>query len=47
MNIIGVDKGLTLGKAKEFIIKAEFTGKIRTKKEATDSLNRNFQDLAI
>jgi len=44
MNIIGIDKGVILGKAKEFIIKAEFTGKIRTKKEAIESLKRNFQD---
>ena len=28
MNIIGTDKGMILGKSKEFIIKAEFTGKI-------------------
>ena len=34
MNIIGTDKGVILGKAKEFIIKAEFTGIIKTKKEA-------------
>ncbi len=44
MIIIGTDKGLILGKAKEFIIKAEFTGKIRTRKEAISSLKRNFQD---
>lgn len=42
MNIIGIDKGLILGKAKEFIIRAEFTGKIRTKKEAIESLKENF-----
>lgn len=46
MNIIGNDKGLILGKAKEFIIKAEFTGKIRTKKEAIEALKIKFQDLA-
>ena len=42
MNIIGIDKDVISGKAKEFIIKAEFTGKIRTKKKAIESLKRNF-----
>ena len=44
MNIIGTDKGVILGKAKEFIIKAEFTGIIKTKKEAIEALKRNFQN---
>jgi hypothetical protein len=44
MNITRNDKGLILGKTKEFIIKAEFTGKIRTKKEAIEALKINFQD---
>jgi len=47
MNIIGTDKGMILGKAKEFIIKAEFTGKIGTKKEAREALEINFQDSVI
>ncbi len=46
MNIIGIDKGSILGKAKEFILRAEFTRKIRTKKEAIESLKRNFSDSA-
>jgi len=33
MNFIGIDKGVISGKAKGFIIKAEFTGKIRTKRK--------------
>ena len=47
MHIIGTDTGVILGKAKEFIIKAKFTGKIRTKKEAIESLRINFQDSVI
>ena len=47
MNIIGTDKGVILGKAKEFIIKAEFTGIIKTKKEAIEALKRKFQNSSV
>ena len=47
INILAIDKGVILGKAKEFILNAEFTGKIRSKKEAIEPLKRNFQDSLI
>lgn len=47
INTIGIDKGLILGKAKGSIIKAEFTGKITTKKEAVEYLKRSFSNSII
>ncbi|PKL51626.1 MAG: hypothetical protein CVV37_05425 [Nitrospira bacterium HGW-Nitrospira-1] len=47
MDILGVSRGVIIGKAKEYIKKAEFCGRIRTKRDAAVSLKREFECLSI
>lgn len=43
MEILKIDRGIILGKAKDFIKKAEFCGKITTKTDAVELLKREFR----